>query len=46
MRYDINEFTVESDFALPYDATGCSPRDISEADKANAQRGVVEALLG
>lgn len=37
-RYDINEFAVDSEFALPCDAAGCSPRDIGEADRVTIRR--------
>lgn len=37
-RYDINEFAVESDFALPCDAASCSPRDIGNADRVIIRR--------
>lgn len=38
MRYDINEFVVDSEFALPCDTAGCSPRDRSEADHVTIRR--------
>ncbi len=39
IRYDINEFAVESDFALPHDGSNCSPRAIGEADRITLRRG-------
>ena len=38
IRYDINEFAVESDLALPCDVAGCSPRAIGEADRLTIRR--------
>jgi hypothetical protein len=39
IRYDINEFAVESDFVLPHDGSNCSPRAIGEADRITLRRG-------
>ena len=38
MRYNINEFAVESDFALPCDAAGRSTRNVGEADGVTIRR--------
>ena len=37
-RYDINEFAVDSEFALPCDAAVCSPRAIGVADGVTIRR--------
>ncbi len=39
MRYDINEFAVESDFLLPCDPAGRSPRAIPDTDRLTIRRG-------
>lgn len=39
MHYDINEFAVETDFPLPCDPAGRSPRAIPDGDRLTLQRG-------
>ena len=39
MRYDINEFAIESDFALPCAPAGRSSRMIPDTDRLTIQRG-------
>lgn len=44
LRYDINEFAVDSDFVLPCDVTGCSPCDISETDSITIRRASLAGI--
>lgn len=38
IEYHVNEFAVESGFALPCDAAACAPRAIGEADRLTLRR--------
>lgn len=44
MRYDLNEFAVETEFALPCDLAGCSPRAIGEADQLTIRRASLASV--
>lgn len=44
IEYHINEFAVESEFALPCDAAGRSPRAIGEADRVTIRRASLAGL--